>query len=42
MYRLCFEAKYVVIEVGKEMHWMKRFVLELGLNQLAYVIFYDS
>ena len=27
---------------GKEMLWMKRFLLELGLSQLTYVVFYDS
>ena len=32
----------MVTKVGKEMFWMKMFVLELVLNQLTCVIFYDS
>jgi hypothetical protein len=37
------EAEYIAAtEAGKEMVWLKRFLLELGLNQLNYVIFCDS
>ena len=34
------EAEYIAaIEVDKEMLWMERFLLELGLNKLTYVVF---
>ena len=37
------EAEYIAAtEASKEMLWMKRFLLELGLSQLAYVVFCDS
>ena len=37
------EAEYIAAtEAGKEMVWLKRFLLELGLKQLNYVIFCDS
>ena len=37
------EAEYIAAtEAGKEMLWMKRFLLELGLSQLTYVVFCDS
>ena len=37
------EAEYIAAtEAAKEMLWLKRFVLDLGLSQLAYVIFCDS
>ena len=37
------KAEYIAaIEASKEMLWMKRFLLELGLSQLTYVVFCDS
>ena len=36
------EAKYIAaIEAAKEMLWLKRFVSDLGLSQLTYVISCD-
>jgi ATP-binding cassette subfamily B (MDR/TAP) protein 1 len=36
------EAKYIAAtETSKEMVWSKRFLLELGLNQLSYMLFCD-
>ena len=37
------EAEYIAAtEAAKEMLWLKRFVSDLGLSQLTYVIFCDS
>ncbi|CAN0898839.1 Retrovirus-related Pol polyprotein from transposon TNT 1-94 [Linum grandiflorum] len=37
------EAEYIAaVEAGKEMLWLKRFLLELGLKQSEYVVFCDS
>ena len=37
------EAEYIAAtEASKEMLWMKRFLLELGLSQLTYVVSCDS
>ena len=37
------EAEYIAAtEAAKEMLWMKRFVSDLGLSQLTYVIFCDG
>ena len=37
------EAEYIAAtEAGKEMIWLKRFLQELGLNQMDYIVYYDS
>ena len=37
------EAEYIVVtEASKEMLWMKRFLLELGLSQEEYIVWCDS
>ena len=36
------KAGYFATKASKEMLWMKRFLLELGLSQLTYVVFCDS
>ena len=37
------EAKYIiVIEVSKEMVWIKKYISEVYLDKLNYVIFCDS
>ena len=37
------EAEYITAtEAGKEMIWLKRFLQELGLNQMEYIVYYDS
>ena len=37
------EAEYIAAtEAGKEMIWLKRFLQELGLNQMEYIVYCDS
>ena len=37
------EAEYIAAtEAGKEMIWLKRFLQELGLNQMEYIVYYDG
>ena len=37
------EAEYIAAtEAGKEMIWLKRFLQELGLNQMEYIVYCDN
>ena len=37
------ETEYIAAtEAGNEMIWLKRFLQELGLNQMEYIVYYDS
>ena len=37
------ETKYIAAtEAGKEMIWLKRFLQELGLNQMEYIVYCDN